>query len=164
MRKTLKQEVMTPKRKPKLDSVYFEPGSAVEVNMDEDGFRGSWFSGTIIRRVISSRFLVEYHNLIVDEQSHKPLREVLNLHQLRPLPPPESHWEFKSGDKMDAFHNDGWWEGQVTEDLGNGRFGVYFSASEENMVFPTEKLRAHRKWINHDWVPPIINHKAFSYL
>ncbi|KAL2967358.1 hypothetical protein AAZX31_16G171800 [Glycine max] len=48
-RKTLQQEVMAPKHKPK--SVYFEPSSVVEVRINDDGFRGSWFSGTIFRFV-----------------------------------------------------------------------------------------------------------------
>ncbi|RDY07369.1 DUF724 domain-containing protein 6, partial [Mucuna pruriens] len=151
---------MAPKHKSKRDPAYLEPGSAVEVSIDDEGFCGSWYSGTILCRVGLDRFYLEYNDLITNEHSRNPLREVVCLHQLRPLPPPETHREFKSGDKVDAFHNDGWWEGHVTKYLGNGRFAVYFRISDENMVFPKEQLRAHCQWINHNWVFPIINYKV----
>ncbi|KAL2966676.1 hypothetical protein AAZX31_16G131200 [Glycine max] len=86
--------------------------------------------------------------------------KVVNLHQLRTLPPPEKHQEFKFRDKVGAFHNDSLWEGHITQKLGNGRFCVYFPVSEENMVFSKNKLRTHYKWINHNWVFPITNHKS----
>ncbi|XP_027364489.1 DUF724 domain-containing protein 3 [Abrus precatorius] len=152
-----------PKRKPKSGSptspssasAFFKPGTAVEVSSDDDGFRGSWFSGIVIRRLASDRFLVEYDNLMEDEQSSKRLREVLNLRHLRPLPPSETGREFKFGQEVDAFHNDGWWEGHITQELGNERFAVYFRASREQLVFPKERLRLHREWLNFNWVPPI---------
>ncbi|KAK7344288.1 hypothetical protein VNO77_13728 [Canavalia gladiata] len=148
-----------PKPKPKSESssasAYFSPGTAVEVSSDDDGFRGSWFSGTVIRRLTSDRFLVEYDNLMADDESSKQLREVLNLRNLRPLPPSEPSREFKFGDEVDAFHNDGWWEGHITEELGDERFAVYFRVSREQLVFPKEQLRLHREWLHLNWVPPI---------
>ncbi|KAG5079279.1 hypothetical protein JHK86_003344 [Glycine max] len=130
---------------PKHDLAYTKPGSAVEVSIDDDGFSGSWFSATIVSSWAIDRFLVKYHNLVENELSHTPLQEVVCLHQLRPLPPPEKHRDFKSGDKVDAFHNDGWWEGHITGKLGNGRFRVYFRDTEENMVFSKKQLRTHCK-------------------
>ncbi|KAK7316172.1 hypothetical protein VNO77_34972 [Canavalia gladiata] len=134
-------------------SSYFKPGFSVEVTFDEEGFRGSWFSGTIIRCLALDRFIVEFHNLVTDKQTSNPLREVMHLRQLRPQPPPGNHQQFKSGDKVDAFHNNGWWECHITEDLGTGKFGVYLKESNENMVFPKEQLRIHHDWINLNWVP-----------
>ncbi|KAG4991602.1 hypothetical protein JHK87_025059 [Glycine soja] len=86
---------MAQKPKPENNSAaYFEPGSAVEVRTHGGLFRGSWFSGTIISRDASDRFLqVEYHN-------HHNVREFVSLHQLRPLLPPETrHRKFESGEK-----------------------------------------------------------------
>ena len=56
--------MMAQKPKPENNSAaYFEPGSAVEVRTHGGLFRGSWFSGTIISRDASDRFLQgEYHN------------------------------------------------------------------------------------------------------
>lgn len=136
-------------------SAFFKPGTAVEISSEDDGFRGSWFSGRIVRHLASDRFLVEYDNLLEDEESSKKLREVLLLRQLRPLPPAETLREFKFGDEVDAFHNDGWWEGHITEELEDGRFSVYFRVSREQIVFPKEELRLHREWVDHNWVPPL---------
>ncbi|KAG5007190.1 hypothetical protein JHK85_025732 [Glycine max] len=88
--------MMAQKPKPENNSAaYFEPGSAVEVRTHGGLFRGSWFSGTIISRDASDRFLqVEYHN-------HHNVREFVSLHQLRPLLPPETrHRKFESGEKV----------------------------------------------------------------
>ncbi|XP_061361441.1 protein AGENET DOMAIN (AGD)-CONTAINING P1 [Gastrolobium bilobum] len=161
--KTLNQQVKEMAPKPKASkssssssvSAPFKRGSVVEVSSDDEGFRGSWFSGTVVRRIASDKFMVEYDNLMADEQSSKRLKEVISLHQLRPLPPAESHPEFKFGDEVDAFHNDGWWEGHITKDFGDGNFAVYFRVSREQIVFPKESLRIHREWINENWVPPI---------
>ncbi|KAK7315013.1 hypothetical protein VNO77_33545 [Canavalia gladiata] len=139
---------------PKRVLSHFKPGSAVEVTFNDEGFRGSWFSGTVSRRLALNRFMVEFHTLIKDEQTSNPLREVLTTRQLRPQPPQENYREFKSGDKVDAFHNDGWWECRVMEDLGTGKFDVYFKECNQNMVFPKEQLRIHRDWINCNWIPP----------
>ncbi|XP_019441210.1 PREDICTED: DUF724 domain-containing protein 3-like isoform X2 [Lupinus angustifolius] len=135
----------------------FKAGFAVEVNSDDDGFRGSWFTGKIIRRLVNDRFVVEYDNLMADESGSKRLREILKLHQLRPIPPVEAGREFKFGDEVDAYHNDGWWEGHVTEECGNGRFAVYFRVSREQIVFQKEELRLHREWFDENWVPPFEN-------
>ncbi|KAG4941658.1 hypothetical protein JHK87_045529 [Glycine soja] len=118
----------------------FELGSAVEVSI----YDGSWFSGTIIGCDNSDRFLVQYHCNSVEIA-------VVSLHHLRPLPPPNSHQEFKSGDKVEVFHDHCWREGHITGDLVNGRFVVSFRYSKE-MTFPKEQLREHRQWINDNWV------------
>ncbi|KAF7817984.1 DUF724 domain-containing protein 3 [Senna tora] len=151
---------MPPKPKSTADSnPYFKPGSAVEVSSDDEGFRGSWFLGTIIRRCSSknnpNQFVVEYETIMADEKGSKPLRETLNLHQLRPPAPREADRQFKFGEEVDAYHNDGWWEGAITEELGNERFAVYFRVSKEQLEFGKEDLRLHREWINEQWVPPL---------
>ncbi|KAG4907300.1 hypothetical protein JHK82_055961 [Glycine max] len=162
-RKTLNRRAMARTPKPKggpsaaasAATAFFKPGTAVEVSSEDDGFRGSWFTGTVIRRLASERFLVEYDNLLADDKTTKKLREVLGLRHLRPLPPTETDREFKFGDEVDAFHNDGWWEGHITQELENERFAVYFRVSKEQLVFSKEQLRLHREWLNHDWVPPL---------
>ncbi|CAL0300142.1 unnamed protein product [Lupinus luteus] len=131
----------------------FNAGSAVEISPDDKGFRGSLFTGKIIRRLPKDRILVEYDTLMDDESGSKRLREVLKLYQLRPIPPTETSREFKFGDEVDAYHNDGWWEGHITEECGNGRFAVYFRVSREQIVFHKEELRLHREWVNENWVP-----------
>ncbi|WJX13398.1 hypothetical protein P8452_03789 [Trifolium repens] len=148
---------MAPKSKTRASSEaseFFKPGTLVEVSSDDDGFRGSWFTGKILRRVSADKFMVEYDNLMEDDKRKKPLKESLKRQQLRPILPTETNREFKFGDEVDAYHNDGWWEGYITEELKDGRFSVYFRVSREQIVFTKEELRLHREWIDEKWVPP----------
>ncbi|MED6222422.1 hypothetical protein PIB30_064306 [Stylosanthes scabra] len=153
-----KSKSNTPKPKPSsaAPSSIFKPGTRVEVSSDDDGFRGSWFSGTVTRRVGADKFTVEYDNLLASERSKKKLKEQLGFHQLRPLPPEEAGAEFKFGDEVDAFHNDGWWEGSITKELENGKFAVYFRGSREQIEFTKDQLRIHREWLNDKWDPPFV--------
>jgi hypothetical protein len=138
-------------------------GNKVEVSIDRNsGISCSWFPATIIKWFSSDILLVQY-----DDMDVKPT--VVGRHQIQPVPTPVSDdWEVKIGDKVEAFLKHRWWEGRVSADLGNGRFHVCFTDSEE-MVFPKELLRVHRQWINHNWVPPIIpqqikNHKVRQFI
>jgi hypothetical protein len=132
------------------------PGNKVEVSINHgSGIYGSWFPATIIRWFSSDLLLVQY-----DDMDVKPT--VVGLHQLRPVPTPESDdWEVKIGDKVEAFQKHRWWEGRISADLGNGRFRVCLNSEE--MVFPKELLRVHRRWINHNWVPPITHHQIKNH-
>ncbi|WCJ43077.1 agenet domain-containing protein [Euphorbia peplus] len=136
----------------------FKPGSLVEVSSDDDGFRGSWYIGKVIKRASSKnhdKYLVEYQKLFDDDAGEKPLQEILDWAQLRPLAPREKKRKFRFGEKVDAFHNDGWWEGSVTEERKNGKFAVFFRGTREQIVFGEQDLRLHREWVNGEWKPPL---------
>ncbi|KAI8531724.1 hypothetical protein RHMOL_Rhmol11G0157800 [Rhododendron molle] len=138
----------------------FKKGSAVEISSDDEGFRGAWYSGTVIRpapsRAKDKRVLVEYETLTADEAGKKRLRETLDWVQLRPPPPPETRRRgFKFSEEVDAYHNDGWWEGVVTEVLEGGRYTVFFRGTREQMEFEGSELRVHREWKDGNWVPPL---------
>jgi len=136
----------------------FHPRHKVEVSIDRgDGIYRSWFPATIIRRVSSDKFFVKYVHLKVSPT-------VVGVHQLRPVPRSVRDWEVNIGDKVEAFQRQRWSEGHVSEVIGStGRlFSVRFSDSKE-MIVSKEKLRVHRKWINHNWVPPITNQKLKNH-
>lgn len=78
----------------------------------------------------------------------------MSFAELRPLLPSETKWDFRVGDEVEAYHNDGWWEGVVKKDLANGKLAVFFGDSEEQIVFTKKDLRLHRNWVNGKWVPP----------
>lgn len=70
-------------------------------------------------------------------------------------------------DDVDAFHNDGWWEGVVTkvvrvedgEKNNNGVYSVFFRCSREQIDFGSSDLRLHREWVRGNlWVPPLESH------
>ncbi|CAH8384023.1 unnamed protein product [Eruca vesicaria subsp. sativa] len=143
---------------------FLKPGAAVEISSDESGFRGSWYLGKLVTTVPSdssttTRCEVEYTTLFFDKEGRKRLKEVVDVAQLRPPVPEvaerEKRRDVKVGEEVDAFYSDGWWEGTVTEVLGDGRFSVYFRASKEQIRFRRDELRFHREWVNGVWKPPV---------
>ncbi|XP_027109766.1 protein AGENET DOMAIN (AGD)-CONTAINING P1 [Coffea arabica] len=134
---------------------YFIKGAEVEISSDEDGFRGSWFAGTVIRKLKNDKILVEYKTLMQDDLRKIPLREEIDVVQLRPPAPRETHREFKVSEEVDVYFNDGWWEGVITGVSKTGKFAVFFRSSRELSKFHPSKLRLHREWVNGTWVPPL---------
>lgn len=139
---------------------YLKPGAAVEISSDEPGFRGSWYPGTVVTTPSDSvRCQVEYTTLFFDKEGRKRLKEVVDMAQLRPPAPPMSEREKKRviavGEEVDAFYNDGWWEGVVTEVLGDGKFSVFFKSSREQIRFRKDEIRFHREWVDSAWKPPL---------
>ncbi|KAB1200481.1 Late embryogenesis abundant protein 76 [Morella rubra] len=108
----------------------FPPGTPVEISSNDDGFVGSWYVGRVLT-ANGNEYSVQYETLVSDLDPNEPLLETLKLSQLRQVPPRETLRDFRVGDQVDAFYKAGWWEGVVTDVLGNGRFGVFFRASKE---------------------------------
>ncbi|WOG87236.1 hypothetical protein DCAR_0206459 [Daucus carota subsp. sativus] len=135
----------------------FKRGARIEVNIEEPGFRGSWFTGTVIRTVTKKtrKLFIEYDTLMTDEDSQVRLRESVNVILARPIPPRERVRVFKMSEEVDAFHDDGWWEGVITRVHEGDRYTVYFRPSKEEIEFSGTDLRLHREWVRGDWVPPL---------
>jgi hypothetical protein len=149
---------MPPKSTPKSKSnqnPHFKPGSKVEIMSEEEGFRGSFYTGTVVKATRTSKFVVEYDKLFEDEEGTKPLQETVNEFQIRPIAPREKKREFKFSEEVDAFHNDGWWEGVITEVNEDGKFAVFFRSTKEQIEFGEEDLRLHREWVNGAWKPTL---------
>ncbi|KAI5398704.1 protein AGENET DOMAIN (AGD)-CONTAINING P1 [Lathyrus oleraceus] len=132
-------------------STFFKPGSLVEISIYENGFRGSWFTGKIVR-CQGDEFVVEYEKIMADEEGTKALQETVKEFQLRPVPPKEISRDFQPGDEVEAYHNDGWWEGSICGSLEDGKSYVYFGNTTQE--YPDEQLRRHHKWIGGSWIPP----------
>ncbi|KAJ6876594.1 hypothetical protein NC651_029554 [Populus alba x Populus x berolinensis] len=145
---------MAPKSKSNQDP-NFKPGSKVEIMSDEAGFRGSFYIGTVVKATRTPEFTVRYEKLFEDEEGTKPLQETVNEFQIRPIAPREKKREFKFSEEVDAFHNDGWWEGVITEVNENRKFAVFFRSTKEQIEFVEEDLRLHREWVNGEWKPPL---------
>lgn len=134
---------------------YFKAGASVEISSEEEGFSGSWYEGTVIRKMKRGKILVEYKDILDDGEKGK-LREELKAVLLRPIPPRESlDRNFNVNEDVDCLHNDGWWEGVVTEVLADGSYSVYFRSSREQMKFQRRDIRLHREWLHGDWNPPL---------
>ncbi|CAL5208688.1 unnamed protein product [Lathyrus oleraceus] len=135
-------------------STIFRPGTLVEISNNVDGYYGSWFTGKILRRLRGHKFVVEYDKIMVDDEGTKGLQETVNRSQLRPIPPEEIIQDFQVGDEVDAYHNDGWWKGRISESFGGGMWAVYFKDWSEQQAYSDEQLRRHHKWVNGSWIPP----------
>lgn len=132
----------------------FRKGMEVEVFSDDKDLRGALFQATVIRSVSRrNKVLIEYRSLVADEEGNKPLREMVDEVFLRPIPPRESDRRFVVSDLVDAYHNDGWWEGVVIRVVEKGRYLVYFRPSKEEIEFQECEMRIHREWVKGVWVP-----------
>ncbi|GAB2287265.1 hypothetical protein Dimus_021647 [Dionaea muscipula] len=149
-----------------MSDFQFKEGTKIEISAEDDGFRGAWFSGTVIKppakRGKRKVVFVEYDKLVSEQKESKRLRETIDLVQIRPIPPRESTREFQLSEEVDANYNDGWWEGVVTEVLEGCRYSVYFRSSGEQLEFGAADLRLHREWDNGKWVPPTEEEKEVS--
>lgn len=65
----------------------------------------------------------------------------------RPLSPRQSVRTFKLSEKVDAYHNDGRWEGVITAVHDGDMYTVYFRPSKVENVFSGADLRLHTEWV-----------------
>uniref|UniRef100_A0A803M7D9 Agenet domain-containing protein n=1 Tax=Chenopodium quinoa TaxID=63459 RepID=A0A803M7D9_CHEQI len=144
----------------------FKKGTIVEVSSEDEGLRGSWYTATVLRTISrkSRKIFVEYHNLMEDDAGSKHLCEFVDAILVRPIPPREPHRIYSLMDDVDAFHNDGWWEGVVTRILESSNcYSVFFRCSREQIDFCSSDLRLHREWVRGNlWVPPLEHHASPS--
>lgn len=121
------------------------------MSSDEEGFHGAWFQGTVVKSV-GHKFLVEY-DALKDDDEITPLKETIGEEHIRPSPPaiPVTNG-FKVLDEIDAYTNDGWWVGVVSEVLGDQKYKVYFKAYKEQNDFEVEQLRRHCDWVGGRWM------------
>lgn len=146
-------------------NTYFPNGAEVEVSSNDDGFRGALYEGKVIGAVFKKakkgdnnkrkrvELVVEYSTLMMDEAGKIPLQETVDIVQVRPRPPRERRRRFKYSEEVDAFYNDGWWEGIITGVLEGGRYSVFFRAAREQLEFLESELRLHREWVHGEWIP-----------
>lgn len=136
----------------------FGVGSKVEVRSNNDGFQGAWFEAVVTKSLSKRRRCgVVYSTLVADESSQDPLKEVVLCSFIRPRPrPPNSSQVFEVHQCVEAFHNEGWWSGVVSElpeEGGDGSYVVCFPTTREEFRFEAAKLRKHMEWVRGEWVP-----------
>ncbi|XP_061991990.1 protein AGENET DOMAIN (AGD)-CONTAINING P1 isoform X1 [Rosa rugosa] len=130
----------------------FENGTLVEVSSDEEGYKDAWYTATIVDYIGKDKFLVEYVSLVTDDRTQL-LREEASSSHIRPCPPPLPPLvQFKVLQKVDAWYNEGWWEGSISKVLTGSKYVVYFSSTKEELEFKHSNLRLHQDWCNGHWV------------
>ncbi|KAJ7981577.1 Agenet domain containing protein [Quillaja saponaria] len=139
-----------------LKKMEFERGDKVEVCSQEDGFLGSYYEARIISNLRNKRglYVVQYKNLLEDDESG-PLIETVYSKEIRPLPPNITNNTdgFSLFDWVDAFDNDGWWVGRITERKPDSDYyTVYFAYFGVEIAYPVSTLRIHQEWFKGKWV------------
>ncbi|CAN7091230.1 unnamed protein product, partial [Brassica rapa subsp. narinosa] len=128
----------------------------VEVSIQEDGFRGSWYRAILEQnptRVTGKKLRVSYKTMF-NEDGVSPLKETIERSFIRPVPPEclNEGVVFKEGSVVDAYFNNGWWTGVIVVERPDGSFLVYFDDPPDIMRFIRSQLRPHADWIGSKWV------------
>ncbi|CAN6862528.1 unnamed protein product [Brassica oleracea] len=142
------------KKKGKILSI--AKGCEVEVSLQEDGFKGSWFRAILEKnptRVKGEKLRVCYKTLL-HEDGVNPCKETIERCFIRPVPPEclNEGVVFKEGSVVDAYFNNGLWTGVIVVERPDGSFFVYFDDPPDTMIFIRSQLRPHADWIGSKWV------------
>ncbi|KAK1379084.1 hypothetical protein POM88_025828 [Heracleum sosnowskyi] len=136
----------------------FKRGTEVEVTSDDDGFRGVWYIAKIIqapKKQDEGFAVVEYNELVSEEDETKKLSERVNVSLVRPLAPTgDVNDVVEMNHVVDVFHKDGWWVGVVKKIVASDEFLVAFDDPPDSMVVKRADIRLHFDWVNGDWVKP----------
>ncbi|VFQ70978.1 unnamed protein product [Cuscuta campestris] len=149
-------------------------GEKVEVRNTEDGFLGSWHTGTVLKR---GRLMchVKYDHLLCENGSTN-LVELVKVSSMidevvpaewdpdnyrgviRPSPPTLDIVDrtLHYGECVDLFYQDAWWEGVIfdrDDDLENRR--VFFPDMGDEMTVCVKNLRITQDWneVTEEWKP-----------
>ncbi|GAV61046.1 Agenet domain-containing protein [Cephalotus follicularis] len=113
---------------------------------------GSYYGAKVESKISTRRYQVKYINLLKEDEP-EPLTEVVPSQYIRPQPRMTmAPVGLRLMDKVDAFHNEGWWVGQVIARDGSMVI-VYFEETGEKIAFPLYRVRHHQDWIKGNWVP-----------
>ncbi|KAL0305257.1 UNVERIFIED_CONTAM: protein AGENET DOMAIN (AGD)-CONTAINING P1 [Sesamum angustifolium] len=136
----------------KASGMKFNEGMLVEVKSDEEGFQGSWFTAVIVKPLANDKFLVEYRTLRTENKTEL-LKEEVDISCIRHCPPAIQRVKpFDYLERVDAWYNDGWWEGHIVQVSNGCKYTVQFTNTDEKMVFEHCKLRPHQEWTDGKWV------------
>lgn len=148
-------------------SVSFNIDDRLELLSQDSGIRGCWFRCKVVGKQLH-RLKVLYEDVLNEDESGNLEEWVLaskvaspdklgiripGRPSIRPFPPENKiSSNFTVGTAVDAWWNDGWWEGVVIKisELLN-EVHVYFPGENETSVFQLRDLRISRDWVNNCW-------------
>eukprot|EP01018_Ginkgo_biloba_P028931 Gb_20784 [translate_table: standard] len=148
--------------------VSFGIGDGVELLSQDSGIRGCWFRCTVIDKQLL-RLKVCYED-VQNEDETGNLEEWIPAFRLaapdnlgiripgrptvRPCPPEDkTSSSFEVGTAVDAWWNEGWWEGVVVMvKEPSAEVHVYFPGENEMSIFQRSNLRISRDWVNNQWI------------
>ncbi|KMZ59920.1 hypothetical protein ZOSMA_63G00320 [Zostera marina] len=142
--------------------LYFAKSDRVEVEHLHNTISRAWFEATIRKTHLQTgRYTVIYNTLYLPDG--RRLYDVIDSCHVRPLPPSNtttSSSSITTNQKVEVFHNDGWWIGVVIsklDDTDGGKFLVSLPNSngeDEKIEFASSRIRVHLDWdsSNDKWV------------
>ncbi|PIA42222.1 hypothetical protein AQUCO_02100238v1 [Aquilegia coerulea] len=129
----------------------FKRGDSVEISIKEDGFYGSYYVANVLSHLNDHEYIIEYKTLLNDDAT-KLLKDIVDVENVRPLPPQISVSSgFLLHEEVDVYDNEGWWVGNVTGRNGL-MYNVYFASTNEEIAYPSYRLRLHQEWKDGKWV------------
>jgi hypothetical protein len=142
----------------------FPVGEAVEVLLDEQGYRGAHLAAVVARFDPDLRsYAVEYDALAISGASGRPLPGVVPASQVRPRPPPPpSPAPPAEHSAVDALRDGAWWLGVALLVGGreDGRVKVCFPETREVAEFDAAEVRPHLEWLAGEWRSPEVTVRA----
>ncbi|VVA32398.1 PREDICTED: DUF724 domain-containing [Prunus dulcis] len=150
----------------KRSQTHLSKDSKVEVCSNEVGYRGAWFPAIILdpqpsdlsrkkkRKSLgkSSNALVQYENLVSDDDPNKPLTELVDVRYIRPVPPSDNPDEpLEPADVVDASYLDAWWVGVVMR-FEDDKYRVGFKCPPDVLELRRSELRPHWDLQDGIWV------------
>ncbi|XP_077222174.1 uncharacterized protein LOC143856012 isoform X2 [Tasmannia lanceolata] len=154
----------------------FKVDEKIEVLCQDSGIRGCWFRCTVLE--LSRKKLKVHYDDLQNEDGSGNLEEwipafrpaapdklgmrCLGRLTIRQCPPSGKLTDvvFEVGTPVDAWWNDGWWEGVVTgvDGFGDDALQVYFPGEDIFSIIQRRDLRISRDWISNQWVNIEVNH------
>ncbi|VFQ78083.1 unnamed protein product [Cuscuta campestris] len=148
---------------------FFDIGYQVEILPQDSGIRGCWFRALVIKKH-NNKVKVQYKDVKDADDEAKNLEEWvlatklaapnklgLRMHGRTILrPSPSSHkgrvsWVFNVGESVDAWWNEGWWEGIVVHKESENRLLVNFPGEKRTEIFSHTDLRHSQEWLMDGW-------------
>ncbi|XP_010939253.1 uncharacterized protein [Elaeis guineensis] len=149
----------------------FKVGEKIELLCQDSGIRGCWFKCTVLQ-LSHRRLKVRYDDLQnvdgcgnVEEwiPAFRPAApDKLGMRcsgrlTIRPCPLCDcllNTVAFLNGTPVDAWWNDGWWEGVVvgTDSCEDDRLQVYFPGEDVFLICQRKNLRISKDWVGNQWV------------
>lgn len=150
------------------ESVLFDVGDNIEVLCQDSGIRGCWFRCTITRK-LTHQLKVWYRDILNEDGSgnleewipssriatpDKLGMRIIGRPTIRPCPLESTPFHgFEVGTVVDAWWNDGWWEGVVVMiKEPSDEVQIFFPGESVYSTFQKRDLRLSREWVHNRWV------------
>ncbi|KAK1306820.1 hypothetical protein QJS10_CPA10g01817 [Acorus calamus] len=155
---------------PRQLSHLFKVGEKIELLCQDSGIRGCWFR-CIVLQLSQNKLKVQYQD-VENEDGSGNLEEWVPAFRtaipdrlgmrfsgrstIRPWLPYESLKDcvLEIGTPVDAWWNDGWWEGVLTgvDNFGDDALQVYFPGEDIFMNCQSRNLRRSKDWVGNNWI------------